>query len=163
MVDAFRHNRLDVISLSALARHLSEILTSEGEQSREREEDHLAAARLLIDRTRHEQGRSKLHDLCHSCHQAVSREARRQLSIILKREKNWGKALALWEEMLAADPADCFACEELAKWYEHRQKNREQALALVCSTLDLISDRHEDERDRLMHRRLRLEKKCGKQ
>lgn len=162
MVDVFRHNRLDVISLSALARHLSEILTGEGEQSREREGDHLAAARLLIDRTRHEQGRSKLHDLRLSCHPQVSREARRQLSLILKREKDWEKAVAIWEEMLTADPADCFACEELAKWYEHRDKNPDKALCLVCSTLELISNRDTAEREVLRHRRTRLEKKCGK-
>ena len=89
----------------------------------------------FIDRTRHEQGRSKLPDLCHSCHQAVSREARRQLSLILKREKNWERAVALWEEMLLADSTDCFACEELAKWYEHRGKNPEQARTLVSVPL----------------------------
>jgi hypothetical protein len=162
MVDVFRHNHLDVVSMSALARHLSEILTGEGDRSKEREGDHLAAARLLIDRTRHEQGRSRLHELCASCHLQVSREARRQLSLHLKRDKDWKGAVALWEEMLAADPADCFACEELAKWYEHRDKSPDKALCLVCATLELISGHHSDEQERLTYRRTRLEKKCGK-
>ena len=162
MVDVFRHNHLDVVSLSALVRHLSEIVTGEGDRSQEREGDHLAAARLLIDRTRHQQGRSRLHELCDSCHPRVSREARRQLSLHLKRDKDWKGAVTIWEEMLVADPADRFACEELAKWYEHRDKNPEHALCLVCSTLELISDRSYVERKPLLYRRTRLEKKCGK-
>jgi hypothetical protein len=84
------------------------------------------------------------------------------LSLHLKRDKDWKEAVAIWEEMLSADPADCFACEELAKWYEHRDKNPEQALCLVCSTLELISNRSYDERKPLLSRRTRLEKKCGK-
>ncbi|NLN59736.1 MAG: hypothetical protein GX147_03320 [Deltaproteobacteria bacterium] len=162
MLEVFRHNHLDVVSLSALARHLAEIVAGNGERLREREEDHLAAARLLIDRTRQRQGKRRLRDLCASGHPQVSREARRHLSLHLKRDEDWKGAIALWEEMLAADPADCFACEELAKWYEHRDRNPEQALCLVCNTLELISGRHSDEQDRLTYRRIRLERKCGK-
>jgi hypothetical protein len=156
MADVLRHNRLDIVSMAALTRHLSDILMendlfSDGECS-------LAAARLFIDREHITEGRAILCDLSASVTSA-SREARRHLSLILKREKNWRQAGNIWEMMLRENPADCFACEELAKWYEHRLKDVNKALELVKATVAAIDKDNFAGRELLQHRLLRLEKR----
>jgi lipopolysaccharide biosynthesis regulator YciM len=119
----------------------------------------LAAARLLIDRHHVDAGRAMLCDLGESACPDVSREARRHLSLILKREENWRQAGEIWEMMLQDNPADCFACEELAKWYEHRLKDVDKALNLVKNTLQALDVNCFEERERLRHRLRRLEKR----
>ena len=159
MVDVLHHNRLDIISMAALTRHLSDILTEKENPFAERERESLAAARLLIERCHVTEGRALLRDLgCSSCSD-VSRDARCHLSLLLKREGNWQQAGEIWETMLQDNPSDCFACEELAKWYEHRLKDVHKALNLVKTTLEVLDESHFEERQRLHHRLLRLEKR----
>ena len=159
MADVLHHNRLDVISMAALTRHLSDVFAENGSCFPERQRESLAAARLLIDRRHVEEGCAILHDLSGSVCSSVSREARRHLSLMLKKEEDWRQAEKIWKMMLQDDPADCFACEELAKWYEHHLKDVDSALNLVKNTLDALGRDCFEEWNRLHHRLLRLEKR----
>ena len=159
MTEVFHHNRLDIISMAALTRHLSDILTEKENPFPEGKRASLAAARLLLDRRHVTEGRALLRDLSCSACSDVSRDARCHLSLILKKEGNWRQAGKIWEMMLQDNPSDCFACEELAKWYEHRLKDVNKALNLVKITMEALGESHLEERQRLHHRLLRLEKR----
>jgi len=159
MADVLHHNRLDIISMAALARHLSDIFTEKENHFSEGKRESFAAARLLIDRRHVTEGRDLLRSLsCSTCSE-ISREARCHLSLMLKREGDWRQAGEIWETMLRDNPSDCFACEELAKWYEHRLKDVNKALNLVKTTLEALDENLFEERQRLRHRLLRLEKR----
>jgi len=160
MMDVCHHNRLDIISMAALTRHLSDILTEKDESFLGGKRESLAAARLLIDRQHAAEGLALLRDLSCSPCSDISRDARCHLSLILKKEGNWRQAGEIWETMLRDNPSDCFACEELAKWYEHRLKDVNKALGLVKNTLETLDKSHFEERQRLSYRLLRLEKRC---
>ena len=159
MADVFRHNRLDIISMAALARHMAEILTEKEIPYSGGKRESLAAARLFLERRHAAEGRALLADLSCAANSGVSREARRHLSLILKREDNWQEAGKIWEMMLQDNPSDCFACEELAKWYEHRLKDVGKALEVVKDTMAVLDGKDSQEGERLCHRLRRLEKR----
>jgi tetratricopeptide (TPR) repeat protein len=48
-------------------------------------------------------------------------------SLLLKRMGEWENAIRLWEELLNSGEKTVFACEELAKYYEHRKRDYIQA------------------------------------
>ncbi|MDA3899461.1 MAG: ribonuclease H-like domain-containing protein [Spirochaetes bacterium] len=89
-----------------------------------------------------------------------------KFSIVLKRNKEWEKAVKFWQES-----GSYFSLIELAKYHEHRQKNYIQAMN-VCEKADKVlsemeqsttihTDKAEKERDLLNKRRKRLEKKIS--
>ena len=56
--------------------------------------------------------------------------ARRRLSVQHKKNQDWDKAVSLWKEMAAADTPSSnllFSLRELAMFYEHRQRDYQEA------------------------------------
>jgi uncharacterized protein YprB with RNaseH-like and TPR domain len=158
MADVFEHNRLDILSLAALAAHLTELIDPEGEGARCHPGDRLAAARLFLARDRRDEAVRVLDPLCRCSSPEAAREASRELSLHHKRNGRWPEATALWEEMVRRDGEDRFALVELAKWYEHKRRDFKRALELTeraasCPSLQ------PDERADLARRCERLERK----
>ena len=60
----------------------------------------------------------------------------KRLAVICKRSELWEMAVPLWEE--AAEMQQVFAYVELAKYYEHRLKDLEQAYHWVQSALEML-------------------------
>jgi len=56
--------------------------------------------------------------------------------LVCKKNRRWQEAVSLWKEMIASDPHDVFAAEELAKWYEHHVRRYDLAEEIVRSILD---------------------------
>jgi uncharacterized protein len=161
LADVFEHNRLDVLSLAALAAHLVELIDPEGETSRRHPGDLLAAARLFLARDRPGEAVRLLEPLCRCSCPETAREAGRELSLLHKRRDHWPEAAAIWEEMVHRDDQDLFALLELAKWCEHRRRDFRQALALTmraCSCTGLLTP---EESAGLARRRERLERKLA--
>ncbi|HOD28060.1 MAG TPA: ribonuclease H-like domain-containing protein [Syntrophales bacterium] len=131
MADVFTHNRLDILSLAALAARLSDMIVPDGGTSADRPDDRLAAARLLLARDCPETAARMLAPLCACPHPDTAREAARELSLLHKRAGRWTAAVRIWEEMAGRDPGDAFALVELAKWWEHRRHDFDRALALT--------------------------------
>ena len=131
MADVFTHNRLDILSMAALAARLTDMIVSDGATSADRPDDRLAAARFLLARDRPETAARMLAPLCACDHPDTAREAARELSLLHKRAGHWTAAVRLWEEMARRDPGDAFPLVELAKWWEHRRHDFDRALALT--------------------------------
>ena len=124
MADVFEHNRLDILSLAALAAHLTELIDPAGEDARCHPGDRLAAARLFLAR-----------DLPRRCRPSprspvsaapVRRRRGRppgNFPSSTSGRGRWPAAAAIWEEMVRRDGGDLFALVELAKWHEHRRRD----------------------------------------
>jgi uncharacterized protein YprB with RNaseH-like and TPR domain len=161
MADVFEHNRLDILSLAALAAHLAELIDPEGETSRRYPGDLLAAARLFLARDCPGEAVRLLDPLSGCACPETAREAGRELSLLYKRSEQWPAAVAIWEGMMRREEGNLFALVELAKWCEHRRRDFRQALALTmraCSCADRLSP---EERADLARRRERLERKLA--
>ncbi len=159
MADVFEHNRLDILSLAALAAHLTELIDPEGEGARCHPGDRLAAARLFMARDRRDEAVRLLGPLCRCSSPEAAREASRELSLHHKRNGRWPEATALWEEMVRRDGGDRFALVELAKWHEHKRRDFKRALELTLQASDgrLSPEEGAD----LARRRERLEHKLA--
>jgi len=161
MVDVFEHNRLDILSLAALAAHLAELIDPDGENAQYHPGDRLAAARLFLARECPDEAVQILAPLTGCNGHNTARDAACELSLYYKRSGQWPEAVAIWEQMAARDGNDFFALIELAKWCEHRRRDFERALALTehaCACKERLSL---DEQTELLRRRERLERKVA--
>lgn len=161
MADVFEHNRLDVISLAALAAHLAELIDPEGKTTHAHPGDQLAAARLFFARELPGEAVRLLDPLCGCTSPAAAREAKRELSLHHKREGRWVEATAIWEEMARRDGGDRFALIELAKWCEHKRRDFARALELTERACAPAGPLSMEERDELERRRERLVRKLA--
>lgn len=163
MKDVFDHNRLDVVSLAALAVHLSSLLDPSDKREECTDDDILATVRLMIDRGYTDTARRQIESLLECCtKEPIVIKARKMLSLIHKRDENWNDAVALWESILTDSPDDYFACEELAKWHEHRRHDYSKAADLVSHLLNIKSAMTPYEAAALTYRLKRLNRKLGK-
>jgi TPR repeat protein len=91
------------------------------------------------------------------------RDALQRWSIMEKRRQNLDKAIEVWR--LAADDQDVLAFIELAKYYEHHERDIKHAIEWTHSALELVhvSDYTQFEKQQLLseleHRLNRLERK----
>ncbi len=157
VADIFRHNRLDILTLAALAVHLAELVVPCARSRTADPRDLLAAARLLSARKEQARTTGLLQDLTACGHASVRCEAQKLLSLTLKRKGDWEQAALLWEALLRENPADPFAPLELAKWYEHRRRNYQAAYDLISQMLERSPRLEKDLRAALEHRLRRLQ------
>jgi hypothetical protein len=136
MADVFRHNRLDIVSMASLLKHLTDLASGGHDTSYAHHSDLLSVARLHHDRGDLAAAGRILESLSRSGQPGVARSARMSLSLIHKKTNRWKDAVSLWEEMIASDPYDVFAAEELAKWYEHHTREFRLAEKIVAGILD---------------------------
>lgn len=152
------HNALDLLGLALLV-NLAAMYIEDVSHTRD-EGEILGTARLLenagsleaaVERLETVRAVAERHDV-----QAL---ALRRLSLIRKKRKLYGEALALWEELRGmGDPR---AVRELSIHYEHREKDYQRALDLVRAALatgDLSLPQQED----LEHRLQRLTRKLAR-
>jgi uncharacterized protein YprB with RNaseH-like and TPR domain len=161
MADVFEHNRLDVLSMVTLTIHLSELLHASHSIDVNEHHDLIAASRLLLDRGKIQEARGILEPLIYSGNLSVACESRKILSLIFKRAGLWDEAINVWEMMIADDPGNIFATEELAKWYEHKKRDFKKAHDLVYQVLRASRNMSGSERDSINHRLKRLQIRIG--
>jgi tetratricopeptide (TPR) repeat protein len=90
----------------------------------------------------------------------LKREAARSYANTLKKQDQWSEALEYWE--FAAEMDDYRSCIELAKFYEHRDRNIQFALKWVERAALLSIDPKYDPDD-LKCRKARLKQKSEKE
>jgi hypothetical protein len=161
MADVFEHNRLDILSLAALAAHLAELLDPDGENARYHPGDRLAAARLFLDRECPDEAVRLLDPLLECASHETARDAARELSLHYKRAGQWQAAVAIWEKLLGRDKDNTFALIELAKWCEHKRRDFVRALALAERACACERHLSPDECTGLARRRERLKGKLS--
>jgi tetratricopeptide (TPR) repeat protein len=163
----FYHNAMDILALAALFNYTAHMLAEPLNGPVEHGVDLVALGKLFEDLGETETAiqvyeRSLTHDLP----EEVYAGAVRRLSAMQRRREAFDAALDLWRE--AADRGHIFAYVELAKYYEHRQRDYDLATHWTQAALDLISTPHCPRSIRrrwqgdLDHRLGRLRKKLGK-
>jgi uncharacterized protein YprB with RNaseH-like and TPR domain len=139
------HNRIDLLSLIALAGVLAQTYTEPGRT----DADPLGLARAHRRAGDATAARRHLEE----CGPALTDEARLELAALHAREAQWHKAVALWEQLAARN--SYAAMERLAIYHEHRLRDYDAALwwteRMRGATTDSASV--ERRRSRLLRRR----------
>jgi hypothetical protein len=91
----------------------------------------------------------------------VSHTARKKLSHHFKKNRDWDKAVSLWQGMSEGDQAYCF--RELSMYYEHKAKNHGEALRAAEDGLAVSMSRSAADRKDFEKRIERLKAKIRKQ
>jgi len=163
----FYHNEVDVVSLAALLSHLADIVSQPTQTPNLHSLDLVSVGKLYEHLGELEMAariyRSALErsDLP----QEVYWDTAKWLSFVFKRQGDMESAMELWEK--SAGQGFVFACEEMAKFYEHSQKDFHLATVWTEKAIKIITDQPGSALDRLFwqqaleHRKSRLEKKLS--
>ena len=163
----FYHNAMDVVAMAALLSHTAKMLEDPFHESIEHGLDVIALAKLYEDLGQWDMA-ARLFE--RGLEKGISEEnfseAVRRLSVLQKRRGDFDEAIRLWEE--AASNGHIYAFVELAKYFEHKQRDPKSALKwtksaqkqIEKSDLPVYIRKHWMEE--LTHRRQRLETKLGK-
>ncbi len=163
----FYHNAMDVVAMAALLSHTAKMLEDPFHEGIEHGLDVIALAKLYEDLDQWDTA-ARLFE--RGLEKGVSEEnfaeTVRRLSVLQKRRGDFNEAIRLWEE--AAGKGHIYAFVELAKYYEHKQRDVKSALKwtksaqkqVEKSALPVYIRKHWMEE--LAHRRQRLEAKFGK-
>jgi len=166
LAGVFYHNAMDVVALAALLAHTSEMMAKPYDGRVRHGLDFIALGRLFEDLGHWEEA-ARLYErgLETELVEADFGLAVKRLSILQKRRGDLEQALRLWEQ--AAADGHLYAHVELAKYYEHRQRDVKAALKWTISAKEEIEKIELPEyvrrywRAELEHRLSRLERKAG--
>lgn len=156
----FYHNRMDILTMVALAGRIH-LVYHDPQAARPRKGvEHFSLGRLFWDHGDREKAIPCLEVALKRCEDDLAWEVMKWLSMAFKKTGNHEKALSLWEEMMSWPyQQDGHPYIELAKYYEHRLKEFEKAIAYVDQALALIPSHRTREIELLLHRKQRLLKK----
>jgi tetratricopeptide (TPR) repeat protein len=131
----FCHHRQDVVTLAVLLVRLLKWIN--GTEQRE-EADELALGKWWMEKGRADEAIPRLMRAAEGegSPAAVRKEAYRLLSAHWKRTGNFGEAIRCWEKWSDWDRWNPEPLVELAKHYEHREKDFERALAFTNRAID---------------------------
>ena len=185
MLGVLLHNRLDVLAMAAILKYMSDLVyrTRNGfpyDTMQHNIADRLSAGKLA-DRTAEELlGLAGLFyslqdiDLAESCllkslerdKPAITRRAKTILAEIKKREGKYAEAAVYWKQLLAFSPAaGLYPYIELAKYYEHRERDPEKAKEYADQAYVIASGpvyRNTDAKQAIEARRDRLVRKIAR-
>ena len=147
----FRHNEADVITLVRLLAVVGDILGSSPAAERAVPVDRCAVGAFLL-----QCGDPRGPAVLRHAYAGGDAAAGQLLSLHLKRGGDWTGAVALWTDMQEAHDSR-FAAVELSKFYEHRARDFEAALACIMPFRD------EPAGDDLGRRETRLRAKLQRQ
>jgi hypothetical protein len=160
----FYHNAMDVVAMAALLSHTAALLADPFHEGIEHGLDVVALARLYEDLGQWDTA-ARLFErgLEMSLKEEDFWKAVNRLSVLQKRRGDFEEAVRLWEK--AASEGHIYAYVELAKYYEHRQRDVKSALKWTKAALkevghaDLPVYIRKHWQEELKHRRARLEEK----
>jgi len=122
------HNRLDIVSLCFLVKHLAEIYLSDGDNLTYMDDIH-SLSRIY--------GRRKDNEKITSLYRRIDSFDNREIpddmlwyhSLVFKKVKDFTKAVDLWQKLSVKKSREGFGANiELAKYYEHRLKDIDKAV-----------------------------------
>ena len=160
----FYHNAMDVVAMAALLSHVAAMLHDPFDGRVQHGLDFIALGKLYEDLRQWDLAARLLeHGLTHDLTEADFGSALERLSHLQKRRGDLGEAVRLWEG--AAAQGHIYAHVELAKHYEHRVRDLDEATRWAKSALDLVKESDlpayvkKHWREELAHRSERLKKK----
>ena len=162
----FYHNAMDVVAMSALLGHVSEILADPFNGRVEHGLDFIALGKLFED-LGHWDEAARLFErgLELGLDEADFGVAVKRISILQKRRGDIKRAVELWEA--AAEKGHIYAHIELAKYYEHTRRDVEMSLKWAMSArvqveqADLPAYIRNHWLQEIGHRLMRLQRKAG--
>lgn len=133
----FYHNAMDILSLAALLNHVANMLEKPLSGDVDHPIDVFAMGKLyedlgLIDTA----AALYAHALQSDLPADIRRDAVQRWSFLEKRRENFALAIELWQT--AATRHEVYAYEELAKYYEHRDKDYPEAIRWTKAAISLI-------------------------
>jgi uncharacterized protein YprB with RNaseH-like and TPR domain len=137
------HNQIDIISLSRLLFYLHQ---TENNNMISSFSDHEKVAMFNIAVTISEL--SHIQPLISSLteeNKKVPTQSLKNYSLLLKRQNKWPQALEIWQNFIDLGEEITFSCEELAKYYEHREINIIKAIEYTNRARDFLSSIEEIE------------------
>ncbi|MCJ7623768.1 MAG: ribonuclease H-like domain-containing protein [Anaerolineaceae bacterium] len=162
LAGVFYHNAVDILSLACIFLHSAKLLNNALSDKDINHLDLISIARLLEDMNRTDDAimlyeRSIELELPPNLHlQTLMRYAQ-----LMKRRGNWVKSIKLWE--LASGYASADPCIEIAKYYEHKNRDYDNAIKWTLLAQKYIEDNPGTvagvELPIINHRLERLEKK----
>ncbi|MDD2694329.1 MAG: ribonuclease H-like domain-containing protein [Anaerolineales bacterium] len=162
----FYHNAMDVLSMVSLFAHTARLLSDPLHEGNENGLDLLSIARLFEAMGDASAAASLyLQALEHDLPKTYWLAAVRNLALLRKRRRELTMAVELW--MKSAEYNDLEAFIELAKYYEHHEKDYAQALHWAQSAMEIIEEQAAPApklagyRAQLEHRLQRLERKAN--
>ncbi len=164
----FYHNAMDILALAALLNHTAGLLSDPLNGQVEHGLDLVAIAKLYEDLSRWDQA-ARIYErgLEMELDQNDFAQAAHRLSILHKRRGDLDQAVRWWEQ--AAAEGHIYAHVELAKYYEHRQKDYAKALRWTRAALAHVNETdfppyaRQYWLEELEHRASRLERKYAKE
>ena len=160
----FYHNAMDVVSLAALLNHMSLHLHNPTQGTLKHGIDLIALGKLYEDLDDYNSAAQLYQQGLESKIPESSRhEALYRWSLMEKRRGDWTRATDLWR--MAVDYDEIYAYIELAKYYEHRVRDDNEARSWTQKALDLVEIPHQPGYEgrqlypELIHRMTRLVRK----
>jgi uncharacterized protein len=167
LLGVFYHNEMDVVSLAALLAHMADQLADPLSGSVAYGLDLIAIGKLYADLGEFETA-AQIYQ-CGLEYDDIPEEtywqAHKELSFIHKKQEDFENACQLWEQAAQADKI--YACIELAKFSEHRNKDFAAAIHWTQTAIEIVSSLEYPLYERqlalpeLEHRLVRLERKSN--
>jgi len=150
----FHHNQGDLAGLAALTRHMAR-LVEEPERAEPLEQYGLSR---LLERGGDRARARRVYEMAIEAGlpHVLGLAARRRLARLARRDGEHGVAHSLWQELAAESENEDFtdepaerkqtleaileACEQLAIHYEHRDRDREEAIRWTRHAVELLRD-----------------------
>jgi len=156
------HNQQDIISLVRLLIYLHQIENNE-KDSGFTDRELISMFNLAVNISDLDRIEPIINSLTKDDKKLPS-QSLKSFSLLLKKQKKWPRALNIWHKFIENSEEIIFSCEELAKYYEHRELNIRQALEYTNRALDYlriveeieVDGLIEDTRERFEHRLNRL-------
>lgn len=164
MAGIFYHNAIDILSLAGLFSHMAFLLHDPHSDKIQYGEDVVALARFFESMNDITQADGLYQKALHiDLSEDLYWDTVQRYAFLLKRQEEWPAALALWEE--AAENQALYAFEELAKYYEHREKALAQAHHWTAAAIQVLNEKpmpayeYHFWQERFAHRLARLERR----
>jgi len=162
----FYHNAMDVVAMAALLAHMNDMLQSPYDGKVQHGLDFVALGKLFED-LGHWDEAARLFErgLESQLNETDFGLAVKRLSILQKKRGDMGEAMRLWET--AAEQGHLYAFIELAKHYEHKERDAKAALKWTTSALKHVEKVEQPAYVRkfwlteIEHRLERLKRKAG--
>jgi len=152
----FAHNSRDVRTLIRLFTQISGLLEAGLGSARLLDKTDLAGlGRYLLERRE-----ARGEEILAQSFRSGSCLAGEILSLHHKRAGNWGEAVRLWTSLASRGNLSAgFACRELAKYYEHRARDLQEAVRWAQELLRRTPVQDRVQRTEALQRKARLERK----
>jgi len=161
-----KHNETDILSMVSLLVRICRMLENPFDET-DREQELLGIGRIFEKSGEYDNMVECFETCMKSGCVPVKEKASRRLSDIYKKSRDYEKAVRHWEKMLDGGGCfDLFPLIELAKYYEHREKNVGKALetvekaVIMSSKIGVGNSIHHRE---LIKRLERLKRKAGRE